>query len=266
MNKNNNKKNKTLKSALIYIAIMLALGFLGYLSGGLIAKIENSGINFKDIFNNSNIYNYAVYIITWIFVASLLIVGGITIINYLKAKKSFKNWDGEDEESINKVEKTLSKSMLISNTALIIDYFLLAAYIYFTGSDKLTLSENIIGINSTISMATFLISLIFYVVIQRAIVELEKKINPEKKGEVLDMNFQKEWEQSLDEAEMIMACKAGYKSFKVTNFTCVMLWMISLISQLVFDTGILPALFVTIIWLVSTLTYQIEAMRLESKK
>ena len=80
------------------------------------------------------------------------------------------------------------------------------------------------------------------------------------------MNFQKEWEQSLDEAEMIMACKAGYKSFKITNFTCVMLWLLSVISQMVFDTGILLVLFVTIIWLVSTLTYQIEAIRLENKK
>ena len=263
---NNNKENKALKSVLIYIAIMISLGFLGYLSGSLIAKIEKSGVNFKEIFNNSNIYDYAVYIIPWIFVGSLLIVGGITIINYLKAKKSFKNWDGEDEESINKVEKTLSKSMMISNTALIVDYFLLAAYIYFTESDKLTLAENIIGINSTISMATFLISLIFYVVLQRAIVELEKKINPEKRGEVLNMNFQKEWEQSLDEAEMIMACKAGYKAFKAINFTCVMLWLLSVISQIVFDTGILPVLFVTVIWLVSTVTYQIEAIRLENKK
>ena len=41
-------------------------------------------------------------------------------------------------------------------------------------------------------------------------------MNPEKKGSIFDMHFSKKWADSCDEAEMIMACKAGYKSFKAT--------------------------------------------------
>lgn len=264
--KNNSGKNKTLKSVFIFAIILIVAYFLGYAVGSIFSELEDAGINFVNIFNSDKIDNCVVYIMPWVFAGILLITGGITLMYYLKSKKAFKNWDGDDEESINKVEKRLSLAMLISNTALIVDYFLVAVYIYFSESDKLTMAEKAVGTNSVISMTLFLISLIFYVVIQRAIVELEKKINPEKRGEVLNMNFQKEWENSFDEAEMTMACKAGYKSFKITNITCVMLWLAAIILQVVFKTGILPVLFVTIIWLVSSLTYQIEAMKLENKK
>ena len=63
-----------------------------------------------------------------------------------------------------------------------------------------------------------------------------------------------------------MAGKAAYKSFKLTNGTCVALWLISVIGNLVFDFGIVPTLFVTIIWLISSVSYQVEAIKLENKK
>ena len=150
--------------------------------------------------------------------------------------------------------------------ALIVDYFLIGAWIHFSESENVTVADKILGINSVIAVAVFLISLVFFIVIQRSTVELEKKINPEKRGEALDFNFQKEWENSFDEAEKSIACKAGYKSFKVTNATCGVLWLLCIIGQIVFKIGIAPILFVTIIWLVSTLTYQLEAMKLETKK
>lgn len=264
MKKSNSKGNKTLKSVLIFAIIMVVSIGVGALFGSLMKKAEESGVDFRGVFNN--IDNYAVYALPLLFAIILIVAGGISLMYYLKSKKSFKLWDGEDEDSINKVECMISKSVIISNVALIIDYFLIGVWIHFSESENVTLSDKIVGINSIIVVACFFISLVFFIVIQRCGVELEKKINPEKRGEVLDMNFQKEWESSFDEAEKSIACKAGYKSFKVTNGTCLALWLLSIIGQLVFKIGIVPISFVTIIWLVSTLTYQIEAMKLENKK
>lgn len=264
MKKSNVKENKTLKSVLIFIVIMVVSFGVGALFGSLMKKAEESGVDFKSIFNNFD--NYAVYIIPCLLVIILLVIGSICLLYYFRAKKSFSVWDGEDEDSINKIERMISKIAIVSNVALIVDYFLIGAWIHFSESENVTVADKILGINSIIAVAVFLISLVFFIVIQRSTVELEKKINPEKRGEALDFNFQKEWENSFDEAEKSMAYKAGYKSFKFTNYTCIALWLLCIIGQIVFKIGIAPILFVTIIWLVSTLTYQLEAMKLETKK
>ncbi len=269
MNKNNSKKNsrknKSLKRTVIkFVLIMLASFVVGGVCGFLTAMAEDKGFDFGAIFNN--IDNYAIYTVPWFFVIILIVGGGICLAYYLKAKKDFAKWDGEDEDSINKIELMVSKVAVISNIALILNYFLIAVWMHFSDSEAVTVSDKILGINSIISLVVFFIIMVFVIVIQRCCVELEKKINPEKRGEVLDTNFQKDWENSFDEAEKIMAGKAAMKSFKLTNATCVVLWVISVIGNLVFDFGIVPALFVTIIWLISSVSYQVEAIKLETKR
>lgn len=263
-NKKDKKNEKTSKKVIRFAVIMFVSFIAGALFSLLVSFAEDKGIDFSAIFNN--IDNYAVYALPWLFVGILIIGGGICLAYYLKAKKDFAKWDGEDEDSISKIELMLSKVAVISNIALILDYFLIAVWMYFSDSEAVTVPDKIIGINSIISMAIFFIIMIFVIVIQRCCVELEKKINPEKRGEVLDTNFQKDWEASFDEAEKIMAGKAAYKSFKLTNGTCGALWLISVIGNLVFDFGIVPTLFVTIIWLISSVSYQVEAIKLENKK
>ncbi len=269
MNKNNGKNNgvtKTVKSVALFVLIMLMFYFVGYGFGRLIRNVEEGGFSFLKLFNNINIDNYAAYALPCIFIAMLLIAGAVNLAFYLKSKNQFKVWDGEDEDSINQVEFNLSKVMLISNIVLIISYFLFGLWIYVSESQNVTLDEKILKINSFVVVVLFVVSIIFSIIIQRCVVELEKKINPEKRGEILNMNFQKEWEQSCDEAEMTMVYKSAYKAFKATNNTCVVLWVISIICLMILKTGILPILFVTVLWLVSTITYQIEAIKLENKK
>jgi hypothetical protein len=263
-NKKDKKNEKTSKKVIRFALSMFVSFIAGALFSLLVSFAEDKGIDFGTIFNN--IDNYAVYALPWLFVGILIIGGGICLAYYLKAKKAFAKWDGEDEDSISKIELMLSKVAVISNIALILDYFFIAAWLHFSVSDTVTVSDKMLIINSIISIVTFLATLVFGVAIQRCSVELEKKINPEKRGEVLDANFQKDWEASFDEAEKIMAGKAAYKSFKLTNGTCVALWLISVIGQVMFNIGIVPALFVTVIWLVSTVSYQVEAIKLENKK
>ena len=261
----NSKKNKSLKGTILkFVLIMLVSFIFGVLFGIFSKMVEDTGFDFTVIFNNFD--NYIVYALPWIFAIVLIITGGISMVYYFKAKKLFSKWDGEDEDSINKVENMIGKSVLVSNIGLILEYFLIGAGIHFTGSEALTISDKIIGINTFVSIAIFLISFVFFIVIQRSAVELEKKINPEKRGEILDTNFQKEWENSFDEAEKALSGKAAYKSFKATNVTCVILWLFSIVGEMIFKIGIVPILFVTIIWLVSTLAYQLEALKLENKK
>ncbi|MEE0265429.1 MAG: DUF3169 family protein [Acutalibacteraceae bacterium] len=267
-NKNNSKTNKKSRGFVTNLAISVGvgvvLGAIGFFSGYLIKYIENSDIMF-DVFGNTNIYNNAVSAMPWIFACLSLIAGGINLMYYFKSKKAFNSWDGEDEESIFKIEQMISKVLIISNATLLSTFFLITIAIFFLDSKNVTLANKIIGINGGITLAIFTISTLFYMLIQRACIELEKKINPEKRGEVFDKNFQKDWDNSLDEAEKIMVGKAAYKSFKITNATCAIVWCIAFIAQIIYHTGVFTVLLITVIWIVSTLSYQIEAYKLENK-
>ncbi|MEE0061166.1 MAG: DUF3169 family protein [Acutalibacteraceae bacterium] len=260
------KPKGLLGSVIIWIAMGVGLGFVGYLTGYLIKAIEKSGINFNGIIDSEKFYNNTCCAMPFIFAGILIVAGGISYMYLLKAKKGFNSWDGEDEDSIHNVEQMISKSLIVSNTAIILEIFLLSIAIFFFESTKITLNENVLGICAGLTTAFLVVGIICYVAIQRGCVELEKKINPEKKGEVLDINFNKDWEESCDEAEIIMIGKAAYKSFKVVNFTCVLLWLIAFVAQFAFKTGIFPVLLVSIIWAVLTLSYQIEAYKLDNKK
>ena len=140
MNKSNSKKNsrksKSLKRTILkFVLIMLTSFLVGGVLGFLTEMAEDKGFDFKAIFNN--IDNYAVYTLPWLFVGILIVGGGICLAYYLKVKKDFAKWDGEDEDSINKVELTVSKVAVISNIALILDYFLIAVWMYFSGDCKI---------------------------------------------------------------------------------------------------------------------------------
>ncbi len=70
----------------------------------------------------------------------------------------------------------------------------------------------------------------------------------------------------MDEAEKRLRCIAGNKAFKAGNFTCTILWIVSLVGSLVFGMDIGALLMVCIIWFVLSMTYIFEVMKLEKKK
>lgn len=112
----------------------------------------------------------------------------------------------------------------------------------------------------------FVIATILEIVIQKLILDIEKKLNPEKQGNVLDFNFQKVWMNSCDEAEKLIVYKAGYKAFLNTNITCIILCMVAFVVTLLFKPDVLALVFVCIIWFANNLSYMLKAAKLEKRK
>ena len=98
---------------------------------------------------------------------------------------------------------------------------------------------------------------------QQLMVDLEKEMNPSKRGSVYDAKFRDKWEESCDELEKIIIYKSAYKAYKTTALTCVILWIVTATLSIAFKTGPLPSVAVTVIWLVQTVSYCREAMKLE---
>lgn len=252
------RKTSPRKTALIFVAVLL----LSTLAGGIV------GFGFA-AFGLDRLDVSALRPILTPFVANVLpvlllflwaVVIAFCLTHYLRAKQAFSRWDGEEEEAIDGAERLLSRCLIVSNIAFILDLFLFAVWCSFT------LQMEGYGRSFFVMMAAFLLGLVFSILIQRSVVELEKKINPEKRGDVLDFHFKREWEQSFDEAERMISCQAAYKAFKAVNSACVVLWLLCTLGDMMLHTGLGAVTVVTVIWLLSTLVYQVEVIRQEGRR
>ena len=163
-----------------------------------------------------------------------------------------------DEQIIEAVEDKLSQGMFILSVIMIVQML-------FFGIMMADL-ENIADSSFALAMAAagvFVAGNLAQLKQQQLMVDLEKEMNPSKKGSVYDAKFRDKWEESCDELEKIIIYKSAYKAYKTTALTCVILWIVTATLSIAFKTGPLPSIAVSIIWLVQTVSYCREAMKLE---
>ena len=187
----------------------------------------------------------------WGIVASAVILLGAGWYLYAAAKRRFTAWDGEDEDTMDDVERQLSWALLLTGLMIVLDFFFFAASIIY---------ERFLQ-----DLILFLASVAVLVVLQQKIVDLERRINPEKRGSVYDMKFQKTWMDSCDEAERAQIGQACYTAYRMGNKVCVFLWVALLILNFVFDFGLLPIAAVLVVWGVMQTAYALECIRLSKR-
>jgi hypothetical protein len=251
------KKQRPLwKTILIFGAVILACVVLGFLVGSGMAMAQNVGLFTGDLtarVQGSMVsFSTVAYIALW--VVSLVICAFL----YYKAKRIAVGWDGQSEEAPEKADRLLSYYVILTNVLMILSWLLFSLFVWGGAAAE----EEDPGLAFIL---LFVVSNIALPFIQRAAVQLVKKINPEKQGEVLDFHFQKDWVHSMDEMEKAMLYKASYVAFRATTITCMALWLVCIIGEVAFSWSLIPAVLVAIIWLVSMLAFQIEAFRLEHK-
>lgn len=108
---------------------------------------------------------------------------------------------------------------------------------------------------------SLILSYVGIIILQQKIVDLIKRINPEKQGSVYDMKFQKKWLDSCDKNEQRQIGQAAFHSFQAVNITCMTLWMALLPLSLVF-IGILPFFLISLIFGIQLTVYILASIRL----
>ena len=249
-NSNVKKENRKALPRFFLIILVSAVfgGVLGFCSGlagaSNLPEIITSGLN-----------HLLAVIAPWaIPVSSLVLLGGGWGL-YDKAKRLAKNWDGEDEAVVDDAEELLSWALLLSSLTLILNFFFLAAGAMRSDGTMTPLFVT----------AAFLVSCAVLVILQQKVVDLEKTLNPEKQGSVYDMKFQKKWFESCDEAEKAQIGQASYKAYKAAGMTCMVLWVVLILLDYIFEVGLLPVFLVLLIWGVLTVSYTLESIRLSRK-
>lgn len=253
------KKNST-KKAIIFGAVFVLCTALGVVLGHLSSKDSS-----KEVFESLTdfIKNYSLYAALPIYVLGAAAVSIIQSISFKKGKAlGSKLDDDDDDEAFERVNRQLEKPANLSNIFIIVMCILFAVIIesaLFIDSLSKT-ARIVICIGSSV---IFIGAYLYQFVLTRSIIEYYKALNPEKRGDVLDMDFQKKWISSFDESEKYSAYRCGFHAYKNANHACMLLWVISFISQLIFNTGVMAVICIGILWLVLTCSYISESKRID---
>lgn len=255
----NKKMTKADKKIMIkFVGIMVVSLVLGYLLGMLsnwLGASEGISDTLKHI---AALMQQATPIL---FVLVNVVILTAAFIVYIGVKKKADAWDGEDEELIARIEDRLNVPVLLSSILMVLNFFFFSAMVEIMEHTDYG-QEHETGL-FVVLMVTFILGWVFAIIIQKQVIDLEKKLNPEKRGNIFDTQFLKEWEASCDEAQRLIIYKAAYAAYKAVNTACMALWLVTLIAGLELKTGLMPVFCVTVVWLASVITYSVTAAKLE---
>ncbi len=195
-------------------------------------------------------------IMPWsIWVSSALLLGaGLWI--YRKSRTMFDRWDGEKETILDQAEERLSWCVLLTNLSTVLNFFFFGA-----GMQPLLSPPRF-----PLFLLSFVLSTAGQIFLSQKVVDLTRKMNPEKQGSVYDMKFQKTWFASCDENEQRQIGQASCKAFRAVNYTCTLLWVGLVLLSMMMDLGVLPLFLVTLLWGVNLTAFVLEAIRLGRHK
>lgn len=204
------------------------------------------------------------YILPVLYLLLHLTVAVVSFIIYGTAKRRAALWDGEDDEYIESVEAQLDIPTVLGNVTLVLSCLLYTVLIYQVEYMNITQKHQsaLVLCGTVLLVAGF----VYEMIVQKLVVDLLKELNPEKRGNVFEIDFMKTWVESCDEAQKLNQYKATYHSFRATNFACLILWLVCFMVMIIFHTGLFPSICVSVIWLILTVSYSISAWRIEHRK
>lgn len=236
-----------------YILMLLIAAFFGGLAG-FGAGIMGAGNLSGSI--TAAVENVLMAAAPWGIPVTSVVFLGLGWWFYAKARRLYSTWDGEAEEPVDTAEETLSWALLMSAIAMLWDFFFVSVLVVCQG----TWPMGRLG-----GLGMFFASIAVIVVHQQKVVDLTRRINPEKQGSVYDTKFLKKWVDSCDESEQRQMGQAAFKAYRAAVNTCLWLWAALIVLHYAFDTGLLPIVMVLVIFGVLQIVYTLECIRLSRK-
>ncbi|MDE7222740.1 MAG: DUF3169 family protein, partial [Acetatifactor sp.] len=165
------------------------------------------------------------------------------------------------EEYIKAVENGFSGINNLAGIVMIIDFLLFASGLFLGTRDGAT-----IGMRDHIffvCMTVLIVALVLFILMQALILKYIMRINPEKRGNILALDFHKTWLASCDEAEQMILFRAGYKAHRTVNMVCVICYCVLLVLETILQVGLVPIVLVGIIWLTNAIAFARESRKLD---
>lgn len=252
------KKTGEKKLIITFIVAILICFVMGTITGRWVKHHDLAGT--LDMLMENGLQSALNIFIPVVYVGFNVICCVLAVSFYFRGKRIAEGWNGEDESIINRSEHKLSIALLVCNTALISNFFLYPAQMSLAFSKSSHINNDFMF---ALGCIVFALGYIYSFAVTKCVVDLEKRLNPEKKGNIFDFNFQRKWMESCDEGERLIVYQSAYRAYNVVNVLCMVLWVITVIAQLSFHTGLFPIAIVCIVWLASVTTYSISCVRFE---
>ncbi len=250
MNNDNIKKDNKkaiIKFVLFTLFCMLCGGIAGYLT----SFIDFKGNIKNEVHNTINIILQ--FVSDWGILVLFFCIMIPCVYLYLNAKRMYQNMVEEDEFLFDKIETKLSYVMLLLNIMYVFLLFIINCIMIYENRNMIFKVIEIIAV------------FVIFVYMEQKVIDFTKILNPEKKGSVYDLNFRKKWFDSCDEAERFHIGNASYQAYIITNMACIILWLILIFMQNIFEIGLLPSCIVLIILVILNCSYIIASIK-DSKK
>ena len=256
--------NKTAKKSLLFALMMIICITVGIVFGYTVSTDDSQKVleSVTKLIKNKSVYVIAPLYVIWSIVS---LIYQLLLLRKGKRSALSVSPDDDDDTAFDEAGKMLEAPIEVSNIIIIISCILFSILIECAVFSK-EISKNVAAVLGIGGSVLFIIFYLTQFIIVRHVIELIKKLCPEKQGDLLDMNFQKKWLSSFDEGEKFIAYKCGFNAYKNANTACMILWIISFISQFTFNTGIMPIICIGIIWAVLVVSYTKENRRLEKGK
>lgn len=252
-----NLKKKSNTKIYIIFAIMVVASLVGGFFAGKLVGANKGSLN---EINWDGIWKLTAVTLPIVYGVLALVAFVVIFVMYGRLKRAIGRWDGENEEDIVDIERRITRVSFLPCIVVFGGFVLFPMCIYAV--DMSYGYKN--GMSMTIvSELVFLVSLVFYCVIEKLVIDEEKKLNPEKNGNIFDIHFRRDWEKSSDEAELIAIAKSSKKGFMVGIKVGFVMWLLMFMCMFAFDTGVMPLVAVGIILLVMYVAYGREFARLQ---
>ena len=204
---------------------------------------------------------FSLSIAPWLLLACAVLQLLTCVPPYLRAKQHLARWDSADEAGLDQAENTLEMLVWIAGLFSIVSMFLLGAALT---APALAGSEGVSPALLLVGIASFLLSYLTGMQIQRRALELILPLHPERQVvSIYDSRFQEKWYDNSDEAEKLIVGRCAYKAHSAVNKTCLFLWLVCTISAWLLGTGLLPILAVCLIWGTGQIAYSYWNIRLD---
>lgn len=242
---------------------MLLAMFIGGIAGGVMAvayELMRNGINEGLRSVTGTIQHYIFPALVVVAVATV-IIGEYSM---HRLKEVYKEMEDADEERFYELDYEeemwggwISGSYIVSQVfcIIILSFGYSLKYIR-SGSSNYFLAACII----------FCLCYFYDLYLSIRYVKLIQKAHPEKQGDPSSRKFLEQWVESCDEAEKEVIYKSAYKTYVILNKVIPVLLLLTIISNLFLNTGIMAVLIVAVIYLITGLTYIRSSMVFKAKK
>ena len=235
-NKTNNEGNQSEGKKIIkFIAGIMSFFLLGMVGGILSYKVKHILTN-EDMMQG--IFDIISKVIPSIYIVVNVVIFIAGMIIYSNAKKMVDNWNGKDEDILDIVEKKLNIITVTYNIIAVCNCFFFGTLIEI--GEMPQASEMNIPFSVFVTVSFFVLLAINFMM-GKKVVDLIKRINPERSSvSLFEKNFEKQWEDSSDEAQKQILYKAGYTAYRIANMVCAAVWGLTLFTLLIYKTGLFP--------------------------